>query len=152
MQIAVVVLIVLIFLTIFLVASSVFIVKQQQNFIIERFGKFHKIVEAGIHLKIPIMDKISHKIDIREVAIDYPPQGVITEDNVTMRVDTVIYYKVSDPLKLAYTIQNPTQAIENLTATALRNVFGELALDKTLNSRDYINQQMRLSLDSATDP
>ncbi|MGV9038453.1 SPFH domain-containing protein [Clostridioides difficile] len=119
--------------------------------IIMRLGKFQKVAETGVHFLIPFLDKMAYVIDLREIVIDFPPQPVITKDNVTMQIDTVVYYKVTDPVRYVFEIANPIAAIENLTATTLRNIIGELDLDETLTSRDIINVKMRTILDEATD-
>ena len=116
-----------------------------------RLGKFQKVAETGVHFLIPFLDKMAYVIDLREIVIDFPPQPVITKDNVTMQIDTVVYYKVTDPVRYVFEIANPIAAIENLTATTLRNIIGELDLDETLTSRDIINVKMRTILDEATD-
>ena len=127
------------------------IVKQARVGIIMRLGKFHKEAKTGIHFLIPFVDSMSYMIDLREVVIDFPPQPVITKDNVTMQIDTVVYYKITAPKSYVFEIANPISAIENLTATTLRNIIGDLDLDETLTSRDLINTKMRTILDEATD-
>lgn len=127
------------------------IVKQARVGIIMRLGKFHKEAKTGIHFLIPFVDSMSYMIDLREVVIDFPPQPVITKDNVTMQIDTVVYYKITAPKSYVFEISNPISAIENLTATTLRNIIGDLDLDETLTSRDLINTKMRTILDEATD-
>lgn len=116
-----------------------------------RLGKFRKEAKTGVHFLVPFIDRMAYIIDLRELVVDFPPQPVITKDNVTMQIDTVVYYKVTDPVKYVFEIANPISAIENLTATTLRNIIGELDLDETLTSRDIINAKMRTILDEATD-
>ena len=127
------------------------IVKQARVGIIMRLGKFHKEAKTGIHFLVPFVDSMSYMIDLREAVIDFPPQPVITKDNVTMQIDTVVYYKITAPKSYVFEIANPIAAIENLTATTLRNIIGDLDLDETLTSRDLINTRMRTILDEATD-
>ncbi|MBP1997874.1 SPFH domain-containing protein [Peptostreptococcus canis] len=127
------------------------IVKQAKMGIVMRLGKFHKEAKTGIHFLVPFIDSMSYMIDLREMVVDFPPQPVITKDNVTMQIDTVVYYKVTDPKSYVFEIANPISAIENLTATTLRNIIGDLDLDETLTSRDLINAKMRTILDEATD-
>ena len=116
-----------------------------------RLGKFHKKADTGVHFLVPFIDTLSYRIDLKERVEDFPPQPVITKDNVTMQIDTVVYYQVTDPIRFVFEIANPNAAIENLTATTLRNIIGELDLDATLTSRDVINTKMRAILDEATD-
>lgn len=143
---------ILLFIVIFVLFSSVFIVPQASEYIIERLGKFHHKADAGIHFRIPFLDMIVKKVSLKERVSDFAPQPVITKDNVTMQIDTVIYYQITDANFYTYRIENPVSAIENLTATTLRNIIGEMDLDSTLTSRDYINTSMRAILDEATDP
>ena len=117
--------------------------------IIMRLGKFHKKADTGVHFLVPFIDTLSYRIDLKERVEDFPPQPVITKDNVTMQIDTVVYYQVTDPIRFVFEIANPNAAIENLTATTLRNIIGELDLDATLTSRDVINTKMRAILDEA---
>ncbi len=142
--IAVIILIVLV--------SNVKIVPQAYTYIVERLGGYYATWQTGLHFSIPIIDKVSKKINMKELVADFPPQPVITKDNVTMQIDTVIFLQVTDPKLYAYGVDNPMKAIENLTATTLRNIIGELELDQTLTSRDIINSKMRSILDNATDP
>ncbi len=135
-----------------LIIKNIRIVPQANAFVVERLGAFHKTWSVGLHVKLPILDKVASKISIKENVIDFEPQPVITRDNVTMRIDTVIFYAITDPKLYAYGVSNPMSAIENLTATTLRNIIGELELDQTLTSRDIINTRMRTILDEATDP
>ena len=131
--------------------SCVKVVKQSKVGIIMRLGKFRKVADTGVHFLVPFLDQMSYIIDLREKVVDFPPQPVITKDNVTMQIDTVVYYRITDPVRYTFEIANPINAIENLTATTLRNIIGELDLDETLTSRDIINTKMRVILDEATD-
>jgi len=131
--------------------SSIRIIRQSSVGIVERLGKFHKKAEQGINVIIPLIDTFRAKVDLREQVVDFPPQPVITKDNVTMMIDTVVYYQVTDAFSYVYEIANPILAIENLTATTLRNIVGELELDQTLTSRDLVNTKLRAILDEATD-
>lgn len=134
------------------IISSIKIVPQAQAVILERLGGYQATWGVGIHLKIPFIDRVAKKVILKEQVIDFPPQPVITKDNVTMRIDTVVFFQITDPKLYAYGVENPIMAIENLTATTLRNIIGDLELDQTLTSRELINAKMRASLDSATDP
>lgn len=142
--------IVIVFLLIIL--SCIKIVPQAQAFVIERLGGYKETWSVGLHLKMPIIDKVARRVLLKEQVCDFPPQPVITKDNVTMRIDTVIFFQITDPKLYAYGVENPIMAIENLTATTLRNIIGELVLDETLTSREIINSKMRAELDRATDP
>lgn len=135
-----------------LVSTNIRIVPQTYAFVIERLGSYSVTWSNGLHLKIPFLDRVAQKVNLKERVVDFPPQPVITKDNVTMQIDTVVYYQVTDPKLYAYGVENPLSAIENLTATTLRNIIGELELDETLTSRDIINTKMRSILDEATDP
>lgn len=135
-----------------LIVLNIKIVRQGRAYVIERLGKFHTTWETGIHVKIPIIDKISRIVSLKEQVFDFPPQPVITKDNVTMQIDTVIYFQILEPKSYVYGVENPISAIENLTATTLRNIIGELDLDQALTSREVINSKMRSILDEATDP
>ncbi|MCD8239730.1 MAG: SPFH/Band 7/PHB domain protein [Clostridiales bacterium] len=146
------ILLVILIILIVLVASNIKIVPQAHAYVVERLGAFHQVWDVGLHIAIPVVDKIAKKIVMKELVADFPPQPVITKDNVTMQIDTVIYLQVTDPKLYTYGVDNPMRAIENLTATTLRNIIGELELDQTLTSRDIINSKMRLILDEATDP
>lgn len=141
----------LILLLLFIAIRCIRIVKQARMGIVMRLGKFHKEAKTGIHFFVPFVDSMAYMIDLREMVVDFPPQPVITKDNVTMQIDTVVYYKVTDPKSYVFEIANPIAAIENLTATTLRNIIGDLDLDETLTSRDLINAKMRTILDEATD-
>lgn len=132
--------------------SWINIVPQAHAFVVERFGTYQSTWNPGLHFKVPVIDKIAKKVTLKEQVIDFAPQPVITKDNVTMRIDTVIYIQITDPKLYTYGVENPLVAIENLTATTLRNIIGELELDETLTSREVINTKMRSSLDIATDP
>ncbi len=136
---------------IFLV-SNIKIVPQANAYVIERLGAYSGCWSTGLHWKIPFIEKVAKKVSLKEQVIDFPPQPVITKDNVTMQIDTVVYFQITDPKLYTYGIENPMAAIENLTATTLRNIIGDLELDQTLTSRDIINTKMRAILDEATDP
>lgn len=135
-----------------LFAYLIRIVPQAKAYVVERLGAYHTTWNTGIHILVPFVDRVSNKVTLKEVVKDFAPQPVITKDNVTMRIDTVIFYQITDPKLFAYGVDNPIVAIENLTATTLRNIIGDLELDETLTSRETINTKMRASLDSATDP
>ena len=135
-----------------IVVSCIKVVPQAKAYVIERLGGYQETWGVGIHFKVPFIDTVAKKVDLKEQVADFPPQPVITKDNVTMRIDTVIFFQITDPKLYAYGVENPLMAIENLTATTLRNIIGELELDQTLTSREIINAKMRASLDSATDP
>ncbi len=135
-----------------IVASCIKIVPQAYAVILERLGAYKATWTVGIHFKTPFIDKAARKVSLKEQVVDFAPQPVITKDNVTMRIDTVIFFQITDPKLYAYGVENPIMAIENLTATTLRNIIGELELDQTLTSREIINTKMRVSLDQATDP
>lgn len=137
---------------IILVAMNVRVVPQANAYVIERLGAYTGTWSTGLHLKIPLIDRIAQKVILKERVVDFPPQPVITKDNITMKIDTVIYYQITDPKLYAYGVARPILAIENLSATTLRNIIGQLELDETLTSRDLINTQMRSILDEATDP
>lgn len=144
--------IVVILLVIGLMAYVVRIVPQAKSYVIERLGAYHSTWSTGIHFVIPFIDRIANKVTLKEIVKDFPPQPVITKDNVTMQIDTVVYFQITDPKLYTYGVVGPITAIENLTATTLRNIIGELELDETLTSRDIINTKMRAILDEATDP
>ncbi len=135
-----------------LIGLNIRVVPQSNSYVIERLGAYWGTWETGLHFKIPLFDRISKKVSLKEMVADFPPQPVITKDNVTMKIDTVVYYQITDPKLFTYGVAMPIVAIENLTATTLRNIIGQLELDETLSSRDLINTQMRLILDEATDP
>ena len=132
--------------------SNIYVVQQSRAYVIERLGAFHKIQGVGIHFKVPFVDRISRRVSMKEQVLDYPPQPVITKDNVTMQIDTVVYFQITDPKLYAYGVEHPMAAMETLTATTLRNIIGDLELDQTLTSRDVVNTKMRAILDEATDP
>lgn len=134
-----------------LLASNIRIVPQANAFVIERLGKYQQTWQTGLHFKIPLIDKVAKKVSLKEHVIDFPPQPVITKDNVTIEIDTVVYFQITDPKLFAYGVENPIAAIENLSATTLRNIIGELELDGTLTSREHINSKITLVLDEATD-
>ena len=134
------------------VISCVKVVRQAQALVIERLGAYQATWGTGLHFKIPIFDRVARRVDLKEQVVDFAPQPVITKDNVTMRIDTVVFYQITDPKMFCYGVANPIMAIENLTATTLRNIIGDLELDQTLTSRETINTKMRASLDVATDP
>ena len=135
-----------------LLLSCVKIVQQAQALVVERLGAYQATWGVGLHFKIPIIERVARKVDLKEQVVDFAPQPVITKDNVTMRIDTVVFYQITDPKLFCYGVANPIMAIENLTATTLRNIIGDLELDQTLTSRETINTKMRASLDVATDP
>ena len=142
---------ILLFLLI-IVVLNIKIVPQSKAYVIERLGTYHATWETGLHVKIPFLERVAKVVSLKEQVADFPPQPVITKDNVTMQIDTVLYYQITDPKLFAYGVENPMNAIENLTATTLRNIIGELELDQSLTSRDIINARMRSILDEATDP
>ena len=146
------ILIVIVILILAILASCIKIVPQAHAYVIERLGAYQGTWSVGFHIKLPFFDKIARKVDLKEQVVDFAPQPVITKDNVTMRIDTVVFFQITDPKLFAYGVANPMMAIENLTATTLRNIIGELELDQTLTSREVINTKMRASLDVATDP
>ena len=139
-------------LIIWVVLSCIKIVPQAHAYVIERLGAYQSTWSVGLHFKVPFIDKVARKVILKEQVVDFAPQPVITKDNVTMRIDTVVFYQITDPKLYAYGVENPIMAIENLTATTLRNIIGDLELDQTLTSRETINTKMRASLDVATDP
>ena len=143
---------ILVFLVAGIVISNIKIVPQAYACIIERLGRYYATWQTGMHVKIPFLERIVRKVSLKEQVVDFPPQPVITKDNVTMQIDTVVYFQITDPMLYTYGVEYPMQAIENLTATTLRNIVGDLELDQTLTSRDTINVQMRVILDEATDP
>ena len=145
-------LIVLIILILVVAASCVKIVPQAHAVILERLGAYQATWDVGIHFKIPFIERIAKKVNLKEQVVDFPPQPVITKDNVTMQIDTVVFFQITDPKLFSYGVENPIMAIENLSATTLRNIIGDMELDETLTSRETINTQMRTSLDIATDP
>lgn len=142
---------ILMILFILVVISNIKVVPQSKAFVVERLGAYFKTWDTGLHIKIPFIDRISKKVSLKEQVVDFPPQPVITKDNVTMHIDTVVYFQITDPKLYTYGVENPLSAIENLTATTLRNIIGDLELDNTLTSRDVINTKIRVILDEATD-
>ena len=142
----------LILVVIAILISCIKIVPQAHAYVVERLGAYHTTWGTGMHFKLPFIDRIAKKVSLKEQVIDFPPQPVITKDNVTMKIDTVVFFQITDPKLFAYGVENPIMAIENLTATTLRNIIGDLELDQTLTSRETINTKMRASLDIATDP
>lgn len=146
-----VILIVLAVLVLILIVCNIKIVPQAQAFVVERLGAYHATWETGLHVKMPIIDRIAKRVSLKEVVVDFPPQPVITKDNVTMQIDTVVFYRIVDPKLYTYGVERPMMAIENLTATTLRNIIGDMELDATLTSRDIINGQITNVLDVATD-
>ena len=136
----------------FIVIKNIYVVQQSRAYVIERLGAFQAVHGVGIHFKIPFLDRIARKVSLKEQVLDYPPQPVITKDNVTMQIDTVVYFQITDPKLYAYGVEQPMAAMETLTATTLRNIIGDLELDQTLTSRDVVNTKMRAILDEATDP
>ena len=147
-----IVLLVFIILALIVLASCVKIVPQAHALVVERLGMFRGTWGVGIHFKIPFIERIAKRVNLKEQVVDFAPQPVITKDNVTMRIDTVVFFQITDPRLFAYGVENPIMAIENLTATTLRNIIGDMELDETLTSREIINTKMRASLDIATDP
>ena len=135
-----------------LVISNIFVVQQSRAYVVERLGAFHAVQGVGLHFKVPFIDRIARRVSLKEQVLDYPPQPVITKDNVTMQIDTVVYFQITDPKLYAYGVEQPMAAMETLTATTLRNIIGDLELDQTLTSRDVVNTKMRAILDEATDP
>lgn len=139
-------------LALIVVISNIHIVQQSRAYVIERLGAFSKVWQVGMHVKVPFIERVAKKVSLKEQVLDYPPQPVITKDNVTMQIDTVVYYQITDPRLYTYGVERPMMAMETLTATTLRNIIGDLELDQTLTSRDVINTKMRAILDEATDP
>ena len=146
------VVIILIVLAILLIVTNIAVVQQSRAYVIERLGAFHSVWGVGMHFKVPFIDRIARRVSLKEQVLDYPPQPVITKDNVTMQIDTVVYFQITDPKLYAYGVEQPMAAMETLTATTLRNIIGDLELDQTLTSRDVVNTKMRAILDEATDP
>ena len=144
--------IILVFIAIIIICSTIKIVPQAHAYVIERLGTYCGTWSVGLHMRMPIIDKIARRVTLKEQVVDFAPQPVITKDNVTMRIDTVVFFQITDPKLFCYGVENPIMAIENLTATTLRNIIGDLELDQTLTSRETINTKMRATLDEATDP
>ena len=135
-----------------ILVTNIYVVQQSRAYVIERLGAFHQVQGVGLHFKVPFIDRIARRVSLKEQVLDYPPQPVITKDNVTMQIDTVVYFQITDPKLYAYGVEQPMAAMETLTATTLRNIIGDLELDQTLTSRDVVNTKMRAILDEATDP
>ena len=148
----IIILLVLIIIVLLILASCIKIVPQAHAYVVERLGAYQQTWSVGLHIKVPFLDKVAKRVILKEQVVDFAPQPVITKDNVTMRIDTVVFFQITDPKLFAYGVENPIMAIENLTATTLRNIIGEMELDQTLTSREVINTKMRASLDIATDP
>ena len=151
MNIASLILVGIVFFIFIIVISNIKIVPQANSYVVERLGAYHSNWSTGLHVKVPFIDRISKKVSLKEQVVDFPPQPVITKDNVTMQIDTVVYFQITDPKLYTYGVERPLSAIENLTATTLRNIIGDLELDHTLTSRDVINTKIRVILDEATD-
>ena len=143
---------ILVILALVIVISNIIVVQQSRAYVVERLGVFQAVWGVGLHVKMPLIDRVAKRVSLKEQVLDYPPQPVITKDNVTMQIDTVVYFQITDPKLYAYGVEHPMMAMENLTATTLRNIIGDLELDQTLTSRDVINTKMRAILDDATDP
>ncbi len=143
---------ILVVIALIVVISNIFVVQQSRAYVIERLGAFQSVQGVGLHFKVPFIDRIARRVSLKEQVLDYPPQPVITKDNVTMQIDTVVYFQITDPKLYAYGVEQPMAAMETLTATTLRNIIGDLELDQTLTSRDVVNTKMRSILDEATDP
>ena len=143
---------IIIVIALIIAVSNIAVVQQSRAYVIERLGAFQTVWGVGLHFKVPFIDRMAKKMTLKEQVVDFPPQPVITKDNVTMQIDTVVFFQITDPKLFAYGVENPIMAIENLTATTLRNIIGDLELDETLTSRETINTKMRASLDVATDP
>ena len=145
-------LVVLVIFAIVIITSWIKVVPQSEAYVVERLGTYRATFETGLHFLLPMLDRVAKKVNLKEQVVDFKPQPVITKDNVTMQIDTVVFFLISDPKLYTYGVENPINAIENLTATTLRNIIGEMELDETLTSREVINTKMRASLDQATDP
>ena len=143
---------VIIVILLLIIISNIAVVQQSRAYVIERLGAFQTVWGVGLHFKVPFIDRIARRVSLKEQVLDYPPQPVITKDNVTMQIDTVVYFQITDPKLYAYGVEQPMAAMETLTATTLRNIIGDLELDQTLTSRDVVNTKMRAILDEATDP
>ena len=143
---------VLVLIAFAIVIANIAVVQQSRAYVIERLGAFQEVWGVGLHFKIPFLDRIARRVSLKEQVLDYPPQPVITKDNVTMQIDTVVYFQITDPKLYTYGVEQPMMAMETLTATTLRNIIGDLELDQTLTSRDVVNTKMRAILDEATDP
>merc|ERR1711879_545219 len=147
-----IILVVIVLLALALISQAFVIVQQSNRYVVERLGGYHASLDVGLHFIVPFIDRIKQKVSLKEQVVDFPPQPVITKDNVTMQIDTVVFYMVTDAKLYTYGVDYPIRAIENLTATTLRNIIGDLELDESLTSRDLINEKMRVILDEATDP
>ena len=147
-----VLIVIVVVLLLIIVLRNIVVVQQSRAYVIERLGAFQDVWGVGLHIKIPFIDRVAKRVSLKEQVLDYPPQPVITKDNVTMQIDTVVYFQITDPKLYAYGVEQPMMAMETLTATTLRNIIGDLELDQTLTSRDVINTKMRAILDEATDP
>ena len=143
---------IVVLLALIIIVTNIAVVQQSRAYVIERLGAFHSVWGVGLHMKVPFIDRIARRVSLKEQVLDYPPQPVITKDNVTMQIDTVVYFQITDPKLYAYGVEQPMAAMETLTATTLRNIIGDLELDQTLTSRDVVNTKMRAILDEATDP
>ncbi|WP_298028664.1 SPFH domain-containing protein [uncultured Dysosmobacter sp.] len=152
MNLGTIAVIILVILLLILIVSNIVVVQQSRAYVVERLGAFRAVWNVGLHLKIPFIERIAKKVSLKEQVADFAPQPVITKDNVTMQIDTVIYFQITDPKLYTYGVEHPMNAIENLTATTLRNIIGDMELDQSLTSRDIINSRMRAILDEATDP
>ena len=151
MNLGLVIVIIMLVIVLLIIISNIKIVPQAYAYILERLGGYKETWSVGLHFKMPILDKVAKKVSLKEQVVDFDPQAVITKDNVTMQIDTVVFFQITDPKKYAYGVESPISAIENLTATTLRNIIGDLELDETLTSRETINTKMRTILDIATD-
>ena len=151
-MIPIIIFLIVMIIAVALIAANIRIVPQAEAYVVERLGAYQQTWGVGLHVKVPFIDRVSKKVLLKEQVVDFAPQPVITKDNVTMRIDTVVFYQITDPKLFAYGVENPIMAIENLTATTLRNIIGDLELDQTLTSRETINTKMRATLDVATDP
>ena len=147
-----IVLLIIVILALVIIISNIAVVQQSRAYVVERLGAFHSVWGVGMHFKVPFIDRVARKVSLKEQVLDYPPQPVITKDNVTMQIDTVVYFQITDPKLYCYGVEQPMMAMETLTATTLRNIIGDLELDQTLTSRDVVNTKMRSILDAATDP
>ena len=147
-----IVLLIIVILALVIIISNIAVVQQSRAYVVERLGAFHSVWGVGMHFKVPFIDRVARKVSLKEQVLDYPPQPVITKDNVTMQIDTVVYFQITDPKLYCYGVEQPMMAMETLTATTLRNIIGDLELDQTLTSRDVVNTKMRSILDDATDP
>ena len=147
-----IVILILFIIAFIIVIANIAVVQQSRAYVIERLGAFHSVWGVGLHMKVPFIDRVARRVSLKEQVLDYPPQPVITKDNVTMQIDTVVYFQITDPKLYTYGVEHPMMAMETLTATTLRNIIGDLELDQTLTSRDVVNTKMRAILDEATDP